>query len=98
MRLRYVLRLSAGGADVLDILADLHGIAVMAAHELRAPAPVAHLAAIGLAVFEDLDLSYGGGRRERDRVVDQVVLADDRIDEKVAVIGLPGAQRTRDRP
>ena len=73
----------------------LHGVAVLAPDELRAPMRVAHFAAVGLAIFEDLDLAHLAVAGQRDRVGDQVVLADHRVDEEVAVVGLPGAQRAR---
>ena len=88
----------SGAADVLDVLANLHRIAVMAPDKLRAPALIAHLTAVGLAILENLDLAHLAISSQSDRIVDQIVLADDCINKEVAVLGLPGAQRRPGRP
>src|ERR1700743_3589672 len=46
-----------GAADVLNIVADSHRIAVLSARKLRPPAGISHLAAVGLSIFQDLGLA-----------------------------------------
>src|SRR4026209_2281161 len=51
---RHVPRRQGGAGYVANVLIELEGIAARLADELREPAAIGDLAAIGFAIFEDL--------------------------------------------
>src|SRR6185369_14557260 len=93
---RYMFRRKRRACDVSDVRADLHLCAVAFAQELRAPLRVADLAAVAFAIFEDLDPGDGAARVEAQGVGDELVLADDLVDDDPAPRrDPPGAQPRR---
>ncbi|MFT4045171.1 MAG: hypothetical protein QM661_00570 [Solimonas sp.] len=68
------------------------------ADELREPGRRAYLRAVGLAVVEDLDVLDGAGGAERDGERDELMLADDLVDdEPAAVAAAPGPELIAER-
>src|SRR3990167_2485831 len=53
----HVLAREGGAADVLDVLVELQGVAILLADELGAPLGIADFAAMGFAVVDDFVLA-----------------------------------------
>src|SRR6185437_10109271 len=79
--------------DVLDVVADADGIAVMTADELRTPVLVAYLSTVRLTILENLYAADLVIVAQGHRIVDEVVLADDGVGEEVAIADSPRARR-----
>src|ERR1051326_3840997 len=73
-----------GAGNVLDILGERQRRAVPFAGELAAPGRIAHLIAIGLAIFEDLHRFDGALRIKPERDGDIFMLANDLIGDEPA--------------
>src|SRR5262245_45943799 len=91
-----VMRRQGGARDVADVAVDRERARGGLADELREPARLATLAAVGFAVLQDVDATNAPARVERDRVVDIEVLADhpvehEQADRLAAGLGLPHA-------
>src|SRR5262245_4523340 len=71
-----VLRGERGARDVADVLTDRQRAARGLADELREPARTANLAAIRLAIFQDIDPADTAAGIDGHRVVDVEVLSD----------------------
>src|SRR5256885_8162963 len=67
-----------------DVLIELERCAGVLVHELRAPIGVTHLVTVALAVIHDLDLLHAAVSIEADGVGDELMLADDFVDEEIA--------------
>src|SRR5215472_5688191 len=80
----HMTRRERGAGDVADILVELDRILARLADELCEPAPIADLAAIGFAIFQDLDMPDATVRIERHRVIDHQMLADHVVDDEEA--------------
>src|SRR5690348_656705 len=81
-----------GAADILDVLVEIELGTRLLADELLAPGGVAHLVAVALAVFHDLDAAHRAIRAKGDRIGDVFVLADHLVDdEELAARGAPHA-------
>src|SRR5262249_19996448 len=76
--------------DVADVLVELQRTLAALADELGEPARASDLAAIGLAVLQDLDAHHAAARIERDRVVDEQMLADHPVEHEQADDPPPG--------
>src|ERR1700722_3049947 len=70
--------------NVADVAVDLERACARLADELREPARLPHLAAIGLAILQDVDAMNLAARTERYRVVDEQVLADHAVEHEQA--------------
>src|SRR5690242_5723972 len=71
-------------ADVHDVDADLERIGQRLADELVAPLELADLIAVRLAILDHLELAHAAVGIDADRVGDELVLADDLIDDEPA--------------
>src|SRR5438874_6983969 len=78
--------------DVGDVAVKLQRIVGVLAEELRPPAALAHLAAVRFPVLQDLEPAHSAVAAKRQRVGDQLVLAEHLIDDEPAfAVGAPDA-------
>src|SRR5438105_4161821 len=78
-----------GAADIADILLELHWIGGSLADELAAPAGVAHLAAVIFPVLQDFDAAHAAVDADPQGIGNELVLADDLVDEEPAAARNP---------
>src|SRR5262249_51639876 len=81
---RHVLARERRARDVLDVRAQPQLALFALARELREPSLVADLAAVTLAVIEDLDRQQLAVRADADRISNELLAADYVVDEHVA--------------
>src|SRR5436305_1553653 len=80
---RHVLARERRARDVLDVGAELELARGGFSLELREPARIADLAAVAFSIFEDLDRRELAIRIDAHCVRDEVLAADDLVDERV---------------
>ena len=79
-----VMRRQRRAGNIADIVADLQRAGIALAGELRKPARAPDLAAVGLAILQDIHLTDAPAGVEGDRVIDVKMLSDDMIEDEEA--------------
>src|SRR5262249_43827840 len=80
----HVMRRQGGAGNIANIAAHLERTGAGLANKLRQPARTSDLAAIGLAILQNLHTANPSARIQRHRVVDIEMLSDDAIEDKEA--------------